>query len=224
MNNILESIFKHYKPNFAKLQEYGFARSGDTYSYETDIMNGRFSLNIKITDSDIDTEVIDLAMNEPYTLFLVEGAIGSFVGAIRTEYENIMRNIATDCFDKCVFKSDYAQQIIKYVSDKYGDSLEYLWEKFPDNAIWRRKDNKKWYGALLTVVKNKIGLPSEEKVEIIDLRAPAENIDTIVNDKTIFRGYHMNKKHWITICLDGSVPLKDIENMLDTSYELARKG
>lgn len=37
---------------------------------------------------------------------------------------------------------------IEYVRKKYGDELEFLWTKFPDNAAWRRKDNRKWYGVL----------------------------------------------------------------------------
>lgn len=224
MNNILAHIFKNYKPNFGKLQKFGFTMSDDTYCYNTKIMDDRFALNIKITSSDINTEVIDLATSDPYTLFLVDGAIGSFVGAVRTAYENIMLDIANNCFDKYVFKSDYAQRLIEYVSDAFGDDLEFLWDKFPDNAIWRRADNKKWYAALLTVTKDKLGAPSHEKVEIIDLRAAPENADAIVDNKTIFRGYHMNKKHWITIMLDGSVPLSDIEKMLNESYELARKA
>lgn len=224
MNYILERIFKHYKPNFAKLQKFGFALSGDAYIYDTVIMNGGFSLHVKITSTDIDTQVIDLATGDPYTLFLVEGAVGGFVGAVRSDYENVMTDIAQKCFDKSIFKSDYAQKLIQYVSDTYGDQLEFLWEKFSDNAIWRRKDNQKWYGVLLTVKKDKLGLPSDERVEIIDLRAAAEDIDNLVDNEKFFRGYHMNKKHWITMCLDGSVPLSEIQKMLDVSYELARKS
>ena len=224
MNCILEQIFKHYKPNFAKLQKFGFVPSGDGYTYKTAIMNGGFALHIKITAGDIDTQVIDLATDDPYTLFLVEGAVGGFVGAVRTDYETVMTEIAQKCYDKCIFKSDYAQKLIEYVSDTYGDELEFLWEKFPDNAVWRRKDNQKWYGALLTVKKDKLGLPSDERVEIIDLRAATEDIDNLVDNARFFRGYHMNKKHWITICLDGSVPLSEIQSMLDASYELARKS
>lgn len=224
MNYILERIFKNYRPNFDKLQKFGFTLSNDIYTYNTAIMDNRFSLQVKISGFNIDTEVVDLATDDPYTLFLVEGAIGSFVGAVRTAYEKVMFDIVDNCFDKYVFKSDYAQKIIQYVSDTYGDELEFLWDKFPDNAIWRRKDNNKWYGALLTVAKNKLGLPSQEKIEIIDLRADADCIDAMVDNITIFRGYHMNKKHWITIMLDGSVPLIDIEKMLDISYGLALKA
>ena len=33
-------------------------------------------------------------------------------------------------------------------------------------------------------------------------------------------GYHMNKKHWNTVVLDGVIPGKEIEKMIDDSYDL----
>jgi predicted DNA-binding protein (MmcQ/YjbR family) len=33
-------------------------------------------------------------------------------------------------------------------------------------------------------------------------------------------GYHMNKLHWNTVILDGSIPRKEVLSMLDHSYEL----
>lgn len=37
-------------------------------------------------------------------------------------------------------------------------------------------------------------------------------------------GYHMNKKHWNTVVLDGSIPNCEIERMIDRSYGLVVKG
>jgi len=37
-------------------------------------------------------------------------------------------------------------------------------------------------------------------------------------------GYHMNKRHWNTVLLDGSVPRGEIERMMDASYSLVVKG
>ena len=37
-------------------------------------------------------------------------------------------------------------------------------------------------------------------------------------------GYHMNKKHWNTIILDGSIPNDEIFAMIDDSYDLVIKG
>jgi len=36
-------------------------------------------------------------------------------------------------------------------------------------------------------------------------------------------GYHMNKKHWNTVLLDGSVPSKEVERQIDKSYALVVK-
>ena len=40
----------------------------------------------------------------------------------------------------------------------------------------------------------------------------------------VLPGYHMNKKHWNTVLLDGSVPDFEIERMMDRSYGLVVKG
>ncbi len=37
-------------------------------------------------------------------------------------------------------------------------------------------------------------------------------------------GYHMNKRHWNTIILDGDVPQGEIERMIDRSYGLVVKN
>ena len=37
-------------------------------------------------------------------------------------------------------------------------------------------------------------------------------------------GYHMNKKHWNTVSLDGSIPAAEIAAMIDQSYDLVVGG
>lgn len=37
-------------------------------------------------------------------------------------------------------------------------------------------------------------------------------------------GYHMNKKHWNTITVDGSAPLKKLKEWIDHSYELVQNS
>ena len=37
-------------------------------------------------------------------------------------------------------------------------------------------------------------------------------------------GYHMNKKHWNTVTLDGRLPPTEIRRMIDHSYELVLKS
>jgi len=33
-------------------------------------------------------------------------------------------------------------------------------------------------------------------------------------------GYHMNKKHWNTVVLDGVIPEREVKKMIDHSYDL----
>lgn len=38
----------------------------------------------------------------------------------------------------------------------------------------------------------------------------------------VLPGYHMNKKHWNTIVVDGSVSTKQLKEWIDGSYELVK--
>ena len=38
--------------------------------------------------------------------------------------------------------------------------------------------------------------------------------------EAVLPGYHMNKRHWNTVVLDGDVPRGEIERMMDRSYGL----
>ncbi len=38
--------------------------------------------------------------------------------------------------------------------------------------------------------------------------------------KSVIPGYHMNKEHWNTLILNGLIPRKEIERMIDVSYGL----
>ncbi|WP_440056236.1 MmcQ/YjbR family DNA-binding protein [Pseudoalteromonas sp. T1lg65] len=36
----------------------------------------------------------------------------------------------------------------------------------------------------------------------------------------VLPGYHMNKKHWNTVILDGSIPVGELQRMIDNSFRL----
>ena len=221
---MFENIFKRKKCNIEKLSVYGFVRKDGKYIYETNIINGTFRLQVFVAENgDVDTNLIEIENGEPYVLYKTN-ALGAFVGEIRAAIEAVLIDIANACYDPLVFKTNQAQMAIEYVRKKYGDELEFLWTKFPDNAVWRRKDNQKWYGAILTVNGAKIGLDTDEIVEIIDLRMKAENRDDILSREHYYPGWHMNKKSWYTIVLDHCIADEEIKLRINESYELAKKS
>lgn len=220
--DIIKSVFKYRKANLEKLTKYGFTQSGESRVFRTRICE---TMRLTVTvdrDGAVKTEVWDTETEEPYTLFLVDGAAGEFVGRVREEYTKVLENIARNCFDTQIFKCKNTAEIIEYAHRRYGDEEEYLWEKFPDNAVLRRKDTGKWYAAILTVQYAKFGIEREGTVEVIDMRMDPDELERTVDGKKYFRGWHMNKKRWVTMLLDGSAPLDEIILRLNESYNLAK--
>ena len=41
--------------------------------------------------------------------------------------------------------------------------------------------------------------------------------------KSVLPAYHMNKKHWNSLILDGTIPEDDIRRMIAESYDLCAK-
>lgn len=217
-------LFKDRILNEDRLFDYGFEQVNGDYVYRTAISKGQMQLSVFVSkNNEVKTQIIDNESGEEYVLHLVDDAEGDFVGGIKEEYENILRSIESFCFDKDIFKTEQAKHIINYIRDKYDDELEYLWEMFPKYAVWRRKDSHKWYGILMTIPKYKLGLEGNDIIEILDLRIQPEELEDILDERRYFFGYHMNKKNWLTICLNDSVPIEEIFRRIDESYELAIK-
>ncbi|MDE6411936.1 MAG: MmcQ/YjbR family DNA-binding protein [Clostridia bacterium] len=217
-----EKLFSQGEANQEKLLKNGFIKTESGYYRESPLMD--FLLRTTVTeDGKVNAELFDPEADAPYTLHLVSGAEGSFVGEVRKAYENALLEIAEACFDRAVFKSKYAKNLLEYAEEKYGERCEYLWEKFPENGVLRRADNRKWYAAILTTNGNKVGLSTDNIVEIVDLRAEEVEVQRLIHSRGFAPAWHMNKKSWITVLLDGSVELSTIKEMVDKSRSLALK-
>jgi len=76
-------------------------------------------------------------------------------------------------------------------------------------------------------VKHKLfaTLGEENNIPCINLKCdPDEAVMLRDVFDAVIPGYHMNKRHWNTVILDGSIPNGEIERMIDNSYGLVVKG
>lgn len=217
----LDRLLKNKKIDYTKLTKYGFVLEDNKYIYKTQIHDKQFEVIVIMSEQKNKSKLIEIDTGEEYIPVDIIDSTGQFVGRLREEYEHLLNDIINKCTNPNIFKSDQTKEIINYIKDKYRDDLEFLWEKFDNNAIWRNKQNDKWYGILLTISKRKLGINSDEIVEIIDLRYQKENIEDIINNENIFPGYHMNKKSWITIKMDNSMETQEIFKLIDNSYNLS---
>lgn len=124
-----------------------------------------------------------------------------------------------------ILQNQQAQEIVKRIQEKYGDELEFLWQKFPEDAIVRNKKNRKWYALFMTIPRSKLGLDSEREVQIMDVRFDkGQAPDFAASNENVFPGYHMNKNNWITVILDGSMATEQILGLLGRSYEISLRS
>ncbi len=209
------------KINGEKILSNGFQRDGDKFIRREEILNMTLTIIIDGRGS-VTTKIID-ADGEPYTLHLVEGASGSFVGFVKNAYEKILADVAATCFDEEIFKFAQTTRLVEFIQKNFADAPEFLWEKFPNYAVFRRKDNRKWYAVIMSVPRNKLGLDGAEELEIVNLRVEPQELDKIFDGEKYFRGWHMNKKSWLTLRLDETLTDAEISARLTKSYELAAK-
>ena len=220
----LEVFLKKNTIDYKKLNKYGFIKENDKYLYRERILNNSFEVQRFIEENKKYSKVIDIENDEEYALVDVEDAVGEFVGNVRTEYEKVLNEFIKECTHKEVFKSKQSKLLIKYIKEKYGDELEFLWEKYDDNAIWRNKNSQKWYATLFTVSGEKLGLNDNKSVEVSNVMYEKDKVDEIIDNKIIFPAYHMNKRSWITIKLDDDTDMEMVYELVDNSYELSERN
>lgn len=111
-------------------------------------------------------------------------------------------------------------EILQIALEKYGTEPEYLWAKSPGCAVLRHADNKKWYALIMDVQRNRLGLSGDGMIDILDIKVDPLLADLLHQKEGFLPAYHMNKENWITILLDGTVELKQIEDCLDMSFDM----
>lgn len=208
---------------YENLLQYGFVKEEEDYIYKTRILNDKFEIIVLVRDGNMTSKVIDVENNCEYVLVHVLQATGQFVGQVKDAYEQCLQDIIQKCSIVHVFQKPQSIEVIEYIRNKYQDELEFLWEKFPGYAIWRNKSNRKWYGILMLLSKRKLGIDSDEETEVMNLIFSQEELPKIIDHNKVFPGYHMNKKTWITILLDGSIATNTIHSWIDSSYMLSLK-
>ncbi|HEY0656144.1 MAG TPA: MmcQ/YjbR family DNA-binding protein [Chryseosolibacter sp.] len=71
------------------------------------------------------------------------------------------------------------------------------------------------------VMGKMFALTDLESFESINLKVDPETGEELREKySSVLPGYHMNKKHWITVLMDGSIPDKKVLEWVDNSYQL----
>lgn len=122
-------------------------------------------------------------------------------------------------------KNTQIKTAIEYIKTKYTAEPEFLWpDRYPGYAVFRHGDNKKWFALVATISSKSLGLKEDEMIDVINLKFDKnQTYDFAETSDHIFPAYHMNKNHWITIWLDGTLPNELLFELIKKSYLLTDK-
>lgn len=108
-----------------------------------------------------------------------------------------------------------------YVDEHLGVKPDY---PFADNiAIFRHPKKRKWFAAVIdNLDRSKLNPNDTGPCTIVNLKCHPILAGTYRLQPGIFPGYHMNKEHWLTLILDGTIPPETVWELLEISFELTK--
>ena len=214
-------IFKSYQFNQEKASAYGFIENEGVWTYSCQLLQGDFFITVSITPDNVSFQVFDQETGDLYPQVHMESMRGSFVGSVREACLEILYQIRKACFDVQDFICPQTKRIMDQVQEKYGNQLEYLWEKSPDTAVLRHEGNQKWYAILMRIPWDKLGKGRDGQVEAVNLKH--DQVADLLSHKGIYPAFHMNKRYWISLVLDDSLSDDEVLDLLEISWNLTLK-
>ena len=214
-------FFKSYQFNQEKAPAYGFVENGEVWTYSCQILQGDFFMTVSITADNVSFQVFDQETGDLYPQVHMKSMRGSFVASVREACLEILYQIRKACFDVQDYICPQTKRIMAQVQEKYGNQLEYLWEKSPDTAVLRHEGNQKWYAVLMKISWYKLEKGREGLVEAVNLKQ--DQVSDLLVKKGIYPAFHMNKRYWISVALDDTLSDKELLELVEKSWNLTLK-
>lgn len=114
-------------------------------------------------------------------------------------------------------------ELERYLEESFGVVPECLW-KDSDSAAIRHLTDKKWFGIIMPgIAWRKLGADRDGMVDVLNVKVDPVILPSLIDHAGLFPAWHMNKQHWISVVLDGSVPMDKIIWLVDASHDMTRR-
>ena len=114
-------------------------------------------------------------------------------------------------------------ELAAYLTDTYSATGENLFARYPSFQVFRHHGNKKWFSVIMDIPRKNLGLTGEGEISVVNLKCDTRLISSFREEPGIFPSWHMNKAHWLSVALDGTVDDEKITFLVDMSYESTKK-
>ena len=110
-------------------------------------------------------------------------------------------------------------ELTRYIFDTYSVEPDYPFSDDNISAVFRHAGNRKWFALVMNIPAQKLGLPSDARIDIVNMKCDPVVIGSFRGLPGLFPAYHMSKENWITAALDGSAADETVKTLLDMSYQ-----
>lgn len=110
-----------------------------------------------------------------------------------------------------------------FIETEFGTAHDCPFEDDLDTWVFRHGDNKKWFALVMTVKKRRLGIESDDQIDVVNMKCAPEIMDDLWREAGVFPAYHMSKKHWLTLALDGTCADETVKWVARISYDLTRR-
>ncbi len=116
------------------------------------------------------------------------------------------------------------QDIIGFILKTYNAKPEHLWKRYPTFCVFRHSDNQKWFAIIMTIPRRTLKLSGNGNIDVINVKCATDDIGFLHDIPGILPAYHMNKANWVSVVLDGTLPLKNVKQLIKASFDLTASG
>ena len=158
-------------------------------------------------------------VNELYQLFDIPTTSSSIAQALREEASELaFQWMHPEQSEIEEARQKWTKWITEHIVPYHGNPFE------KTEAIgFMVEDKGKWYGLMMQVPLQKLGVASKADALILNVKIHPEDKERLLSTDGIYEAYHMNKKHWISIALNVCTDDALIKECIYTSYKCVAK-
>ena len=158
-------------------------------------------------------------VNERYQLFDIPTTSSSIAQALREEASELaFQWMHPEQSDIEEARQKWTKWMIENIVPYYGNPFEKT-----EAMGFMVEDKGKWYGLMMEVPLQKLGVTSKANALILNVKIHPEDKERLLSTDGVYEAYHMNKKHWISIALNVCTDDALIKECIYTSYKCVAK-
>ena len=227
-----DELFRRLRPNEQHLIQYGFQKQNGMYCYQTKLADTGMYTIIIVDGNSVSGRVLDELTDEEYIAVHTAGKKGKFATKVQTSYLSCLEDIAKKCFDNVMYSSSQANIMHEWMIHEMHDTADHPFTKSQngkrtiDNQFtaYKPSDSDKMYVLMFSIDKHKLDNGCDESyIDAMNIKVEPSKVGDLLQLPGFYPAYHMNKKHWVTAILDGTIDDETLKELLLKGRSLVTK-